>query len=148
ERLPREDVARAVQHLYMSWDDLRAWLGLGMEVGGHTVTHPVLARLSPEHALAEIRASKATLEREAGREVTLFAYPNGKAGDFSDTTARLLAEAGFVAACTTIEELNDRTADPLALRRICVRDEPLPLFALRLAGILPRVQAALRRSRS
>ena len=135
----------AIDRLYMSWDELQSWQRLGMDVGAHTETHPILAKLSPAEMAAEILPSRALLERELGRSITLFAYPNGKARDYSDHTRQLLAANGFAAACTTIEAMNDASTDPFSLRRFIARDEPLPLFALRISRLVDVAhQASLR----
>jgi peptidoglycan/xylan/chitin deacetylase (PgdA/CDA1 family) len=134
-----------VRELYLTWDELRQWTALGHEVGAHTMTHPIMAQVSPAQARAELRGSRAALERQTGRMIDTFAYPNGRAIDFTDQTVRIVAEEGFTAACTTIDGLNDATSDPMALHRFCARDEPLPLFALRLSGHLGAMKRRLAR---
>jgi peptidoglycan/xylan/chitin deacetylase (PgdA/CDA1 family) len=66
------------------------------------VSHPILTKLSLEHARSELAGSKDALEELLDRPVTLFAYPNGKLGDdFAPEHAALAKEIGFVAAFTT-----------------------------------------------
>ncbi|HEY8599262.1 MAG TPA: polysaccharide deacetylase family protein [Thermomicrobiales bacterium] len=134
--LAAEALNYTMRRLYLTWDEVRQWTALGHSVGAHTATHPILSRVPAEGVRDELRTSRAAIERQIGSAVDLFAYPNGRAIDFTDETARIVAEEGFSAACTTIEGLNDATSDPFALHRFCVRDEPLPLFALRLSGHL------------
>lgn len=136
QQVSTDILSATVRHLYLTWDELRQWTALGHEVGAHTVTHPIMAQITAEQARAELRDSRAAIERETGHLIDTFAYPNGRAIDFTAGTTQILAEEGFVAACTTIDGLNDETNDPLALHRFCVRDEALPLFALRLSGHL------------
>jgi peptidoglycan/xylan/chitin deacetylase (PgdA/CDA1 family) len=134
--LAAETIEQTVQQRYLNWDEVRQWTALGHSVGAHTASHPALSRLPAAEVRAELRASRAAIERQIGHTVDLFAYPHGRAIDYNDETARIVAEEGFSAACTTIEGLNDTTSDPFALHRFCVRDEPLPHFALRLSGPL------------
>ena len=134
--LAPELLAELARQRYLSWDEVRQWTALGHTVGAHTATHPILARVCQDGVRDELRQSRAAIERQIGHTVDLFAYPNGRAVDFTDETARIVAEEGFSSACTTIEGLNDATSDPYALHRFCARDEPLPLFALRLSGHL------------
>jgi peptidoglycan/xylan/chitin deacetylase (PgdA/CDA1 family) len=143
QELAPELLASAVRDLYLTWEELRQWTALGHAVGAHTVTHPIMAQVSPDQARAELRDSRAALERQTGRMIDLFAYPNGRAIDFTAETAQIIAEEGFSAACTTIDGLNDATSNPLALHRFCARDEPLPLFALRLTGHLGAMKRRL-----
>ena len=74
----------------------------GMEVGGHTVSHPILAKINNTNALEEISAGKATLEEITGSKISLFAYPNGKPGvDYLPEQVELVKNAGFNAAVST-----------------------------------------------
>jgi len=83
----------------------------GMEIGGHTVNHPILAMLDEEEARAEIVGGKRQLEEIIGAPVTLFAYPSGKPGrDYGPRDVRLVKEAGFVAAVSTIGGVANRAA--------------------------------------
>jgi len=63
------------------------------ELGGHTVSHLSLHRMSHGQAKREIEDGKSWLEDTIGRSVTAFCYPQGK---FSRTTPRLVEEAGFL----------------------------------------------------
>ncbi|MGV7206261.1 polysaccharide deacetylase family protein [Oxalobacteraceae bacterium A2-2] len=74
----------------------------GMEIGGHTLRHPILACLPDAEARAEIVMGKRMLESLLDQEVALFAYPNGKPGQDYDTRhVRMVEAAGFRAAVTT-----------------------------------------------
>lgn len=89
-------------NLMMSSAQVCAMADAGMQIGAHTVSHPILARLSEVEALAEMTRSKGALEDLLGRPVTLFAYPNGKPGeDFLARDAQLAERAGFSAAVST-----------------------------------------------
>ncbi len=134
--LAPDALADTARRRYLTWDEVRRWTALGHSVGAHTATHPILARVPAAGVRDELRRSRAAIERQIGHAVELFAYPGGRQIDFTDETARIVAEEGFAAACTTIEGLNDATSDPFALHRFRARDEPLPLFTLRLSGHL------------
>ncbi len=109
----------------------------GWGIGSHSRRHPILSRLPEEEAVAEVVESKARLEAEMGRPVLTFAYPNGKAADFSAGIKAAIRKAGYRAALTTIFGVNQAHTDPFELRRI--------YFARRILGGLPvRVGAALR----
>lgn len=113
----------------------------GVEFGGHTVTHPILSRVDAETARAEVRQCAGTLEAITGRPVTVFAYPNGAAGDFDETTKRELREAGYDAAFTTIHGLYAPGSDPYEIRRIGVDDRwSYDEFETRASGILTELR--------
>ena len=103
----------------------------GMEIGGHTVNHPILAVLDAQQARAEIIDGKHRLEEITGAPVTLFAYPNGKPGrDYGPRDVELVREAGFTAAVSTLSGVAGRGSDVLQLPRFGPWDRsPLRLGA-------------------
>jgi len=105
-------------HLMMSTQQVRAMRDGGMQVGAHTVTHPILARLEDKAAMQEMRGSRQHLEEILRAPVSLFAYPNGKPGaDYSPRDVTLARECGFDAAFTTSPGAARPTSDPFQLPR-------------------------------
>ncbi|QID18539.1 polysaccharide deacetylase family protein [Nitrogeniibacter mangrovi] len=103
--------------LMMSSDQLRK-LAEVMEIGAHTVTHPILAKLSSEQALSEIRDGKVALERVLGKPVDLFAYPNGRPGkDYLDEHVQMAREIGFFGAVSTTPGVASIESDLFQLPR-------------------------------
>lgn len=110
----------------VTWDDLRAMLGAGMEVGSHTLTHPTPSALPPEALRHELAESKRVLEEGLGRAVDFVASPTGYD---SRHFARLACEAGYKAALQGVIGRNTRSTDLFALRRIVLkRSHSLELF--------------------
>lgn len=70
-----------------------------IEIGAHTVTHPVLANRSRDEQRFELEESRRRLETIIGHPVTTFAYPFGCRVDFNDDTIELAREAGYACAC-------------------------------------------------
>ncbi|MFY7916537.1 MAG: polysaccharide deacetylase family protein, partial [Rubrivivax sp.] len=88
--------------LMMSSAQVRALHSLGMQIGAHTVNHPILAGLPDEQARAEIADSRRALQEITGAPVSLFAYPNGKPGtDYTERSTQIVRELGFEAAVST-----------------------------------------------
>jgi len=88
--------------LMMSSAQLRAMASAGMQIGAHTVNHPILARLDDQEAGTEITNGKRALEALLQQPMTLFAYPNGKPGqDYAARDVELARQAGFTAAVST-----------------------------------------------
>ena len=93
---------RSVPDLMLNQEMLRALVHQGIEIGGHTVTHPILCRLDDDQAGCEILDNKHALEQITGRPVRLFAYPNGKVGaDYDARHVSMVKQAGYEAAFTT-----------------------------------------------
>lgn len=74
----------------------------GMGIGAHTVSHPILAALSDRAARNDIANGKRALEQLIQAPVTLFAYPNGKAGrDYGPAHVEIVKSLGFIGAVAT-----------------------------------------------
>jgi peptidoglycan/xylan/chitin deacetylase (PgdA/CDA1 family) len=87
----------------LTWDQVRKMQATGLiTFGGHTHTHPILARCSLEQQKKEIETCRDRIQEELGVSPTLFAFPNGGAGDHSPETLRLLKDAGFTSAWTMV----------------------------------------------
>ncbi|QOY94676.1 polysaccharide deacetylase family protein [Massilia sp. UMI-21] len=105
----------------------------GIEIGAHTVSHPILTSLDDTDAQAEIRVGKQQLEELLGKPVRLFAYPNGKVQkDFDERHVRMVREAGFAAAFTTAVGVITRDMDCFQLPRSRPWDATPFRFGLRL----------------
>lgn len=87
----------------MTWGQAREMLGSGLiDLGGHTHTHPILARCGVEKQRWELEMCRERMRTELGVVPKLFAFPNGGAGDCTEETLRLLKETGFDAAWTMV----------------------------------------------
>lgn len=91
----------------------------GMQIGAHTVSHPILAKTDLSEARLEIQESKRYLEETLGKKIRLFAYPNGKPNiDYLKEHVALIKELGFDAAVSTaIGSANIKSADLYQLPR-------------------------------
>ena len=89
-------------NLMMTADQIRQLHRAGMEIGDHTVSHPILARTDDETVYAEIVDGKTKLEDIIQAPVRFFAYPNGKPRqDYLAKHVAMLREIGFEAAFAT-----------------------------------------------
>jgi peptidoglycan/xylan/chitin deacetylase (PgdA/CDA1 family) len=122
----------------MSWDEAREMADAGMDFGGHTRSHPILSRLSPDDARREIVDGVDRIREELGSEVLAFAYPNGGRADFGPVDKRVLAELGVALAFSLITgptTLSEIGADPFEVRRIYVgREDDPERLRLKLLG--------------
>ena len=102
----------------MNVGQVREWIAAGHEIGSHTLSHPLLTRLSREQAREEIQASRRKLEDLFGRTIPHFCYPYG---DCDDHIRELVREAGYTTACTTDWGVNPPGAPSFALKRLTAR---------------------------
>ncbi|MGY8662685.1 polysaccharide deacetylase family protein [Bradyrhizobium sp. UFLA05-109] len=104
-----------------------------IELGGHTISHPVLPSLSVDEQRREMAEGKAACDALSGRRVAGFAYPYG---EFDEQSARLARDCGFEWACSTEEKgLGRPVADLFLLPRIQVVDWNGKTFARALREV-------------
>ncbi|MBN7797433.1 polysaccharide deacetylase family protein [Parahaliea mediterranea] len=119
--------------LMLSRAQLQALAAAGVEIGGHTVNHPILATLEADEAEWEIAQGRRDLEALLGSPPGLFAYPNGKRGeDFLDIHADLVRRAGYSAAVTTDWGVSTAASDRYLLPRFTPWDATAQRFLLRM----------------
>jgi peptidoglycan/xylan/chitin deacetylase (PgdA/CDA1 family) len=103
-----------------------------IDIGAHSVCHPVLSKLSPPEQCYEVEQSKLRLEEILGRQVASFAYPYGGRSHYTSDTIAAVRAAGFARACANFPGAVRRDSDNWQLPRFLVRDWPGEEFARRL----------------
>lgn len=104
--------------LMMRRDQVRSLHAAGMELGAHTVTHPILRTLDQAAAERQIADGRDALAEMVGSPVRLFAYPNGRPDqDFDQRDASIVQRLGFDAAVTTAPGVATRRSDRFQLPR-------------------------------
>ncbi|RKE59496.1 glycosyltransferase involved in cell wall biosynthesis [Dietzia kunjamensis] len=107
----------------LSWDDVRRLHRWGVEIGAHTVHHPILANADDATAEAEIVGSRDRIAAELSGRPWHFAYPNGGPTDFDGRDVATVVAAGFSSAVTTIEGINRPDTDRFRLLRFNVHED-------------------------
>ncbi|MFH8392110.1 polysaccharide deacetylase family protein [Streptomyces sp. NPDC018036] len=106
----------------------------GVEIGGHSVTHPQLDTLPRASVREEVAGCKRDIEDTLGHRADAFAYPHG----YSSRTVRaLVREAGWTSAAAIRADsaFSSGTDDPLRFARLMVRaDTGRERFALWTGG--------------
>ncbi|PLY40765.1 carbohydrate esterase family protein [Janthinobacterium sp. ROICE36] len=101
-QIRRQTGATAGQAAMLSTAQLRQLQSAGMGLGAHTASHPILSTLSEREAQLDIANGKRQLEDLIQAPVSLFAYPNGKAGrDYGAPHVAMVHSLGFKAAVAT-----------------------------------------------
>lgn len=133
-----EDIAKLAKvqlpkNLMMTSAEVKAMRQAGMQIGAHTVSHPILAKLTDEQASAEIGDSKRFLEQLLGERIRVFAYPNGKPGeDYSPQSVEVVRSLGFDAAVSTQWGASQMGDDLLQIKRFTPWDKTRLRFGVRL----------------
>lgn len=121
------------RQLMLSESQVKKLVAEGMEVGSHTVNHPILNCETDSDAEFQIRQDKQQLETLIGRPVKFFAYPNGIPGkDFARQHVDIVRGCGFEAAVTTSPGVVHSSDDVWQLPRFTPWDTSPVKFALRM----------------
>ena len=116
----------------------------GFGLGGHTVTHPMLAQVDLATARDEIVQGRTRVAELAGRDVPLFAYPNGKPQrDYVKSSAELVRALGFLGAVTTSRGAAGVGSDPFQIPRFTPWDLRPARFTSQLWSNAVRVAPTL-----
>ena len=105
----------------------------GMEIGGHTHSHPIIAKLDSQSLEDEISTNKRILEEITDTQIKLFAYPNGKPNkDFRVDQIEQIKHQGYVASLTTEAGVAGQSSKLFELPRFTPWDKLVNRFLLRL----------------
>lgn len=119
--------------LMMRASQIRDLYRAGMEIGGHTVNHPILTTLPSREAELEIALGREQLQSMIDAPVDVFAFPNGKPGvDYGPTHVALVRQLGFRGAVSTAPGVGQSGDDLFQLPRFTPWGRTLPVWAARL----------------
>jgi phosphatidylinositol alpha-1,6-mannosyltransferase len=117
----------------------------GFEIGGHTISHPILNECSDEEALREIGGCKEELESIIGGKVNSFAYPNGRpVKDYQARHVAMVKACGYRAAVATSGGAAKRSSDVFQLPRFTPWGQTEERMALQLARNLLATEKHVR----
>ncbi len=120
--------------LMMTDQQVRELHAAGVEIGAHTVSHPILRNLADDVAYRELSESRHYLEKLLDAPVTLFAYPNGRLDeDYNRTHVDQARTLGFRAAVSTHAGTAGPESDPYQLPRFTPWDRTSTRFVARMA---------------
>ena len=118
----------------MNWDEIKECASNGVEIGSHSYSHDSIGTISETDSLKkEVLGSKTAIESKLGKDVDVFALPNGQTGEKADS---LISESDYKFVLYANDELNQMPLTyhqtPIQISRINLVDEPFPQMALRL----------------
>lgn len=142
--LGRSDLTNAIagkhgladkSELMMTRNDILTLRRAGMEIGGHTHSHPILSGISEAAAIADIERGKNELEAILNEPIFSFAYPNGNTSrDLTERDAQIVRRLGFRAAATTDQGVASSTTNSWLIPRFTPWDRTPLRFAARCAS--------------
>jgi peptidoglycan/xylan/chitin deacetylase (PgdA/CDA1 family) len=119
--------------LMMRSEQVRELHLAGMEIGAHTVNHPILTSLQAAEAEREIDGGRQRLQQIIDAPVMVLAYPNGKPGrDYDSSHVAMVRRLGFLAAVSTAPGVARAGDDLFQLPRFTPWDRSLLKWSARL----------------
>jgi peptidoglycan/xylan/chitin deacetylase (PgdA/CDA1 family) len=94
-----------------TWQRLKDMERMGLKIGAHTYSHPLLSRESELVAKQEMLRSKQDLALHIDRPSEVFCYPTGRDQDFGNREIKFAQELGFTGAVSAIPGLVDTLHD-------------------------------------
>lgn len=107
---------------WMDWAMIREMADGGMTIGGHTMRHPVLSRLTRERQREEIEGCAARILAETGRPMEYFAYPVGNRWAFDEDTKACLDAAGVRRAFSYYGGYATQSSPRFDVPRVAIED--------------------------
>lgn len=111
--------------LYLSHNQIRSMIALGMTFGGHTKTHRVLSRLDTNDQRSELLNGIKTIRKLTSQVSVPFCYPYGHPQTYTEETMKILKESGYSSAfATTRSGVDFLAADAYRIPRYDTKDLP------------------------
>jgi peptidoglycan/xylan/chitin deacetylase (PgdA/CDA1 family) len=128
----------------LSWDDLAGMQSRGVELGAHTYSHPLLARIPQDEAIWEMEKSRDDLRKHLGVERPPFCFPAGSQNaDLFNTAQRLGFRSAFQP--DSPHRINNlQTTHPFSLARVGLPEAPAVLLEAEIDGPLHPVRTLCR----
>ncbi len=128
----------ADDHAYVTWNQIEeAERRHDVQIGSHSVSHPMFSRSSPEQVKHEVQQSRSILAKRLRCAPDVFAYPFG---DYGGPAKECVREAVYSCAVTTDEGFNGLNTDLYLLRRMAIANVTLPIFAAQISGLGPMLR--------
>lgn len=129
------------QTLMMQRAQVQSLHTAGMEIGAHTVNHPILTAVADTVAQEELRSGRDALQDLIQAPVTSLAYPNGRPDvDYDHRHVSMARALGFERAVSTSKGVCGPGADLFQLPRFTPWDAALPAWMTRLVMTLRDTQ--------
>lgn len=119
-RYKQKHKIKPLERGFLNVDELREMQDSGLvEIGAHTMTHPILANETSERSWSEIKLSVDTLSMLLNKEVRTFAYPNGLYGlDFTEREMESARCCGLKTAFSVNPGTLNKNISPLSIPRV------------------------------
>ncbi len=113
-------VNRIGEPFYLTWQQIEAMTGNGVDLQSHTMTHTLLGQATTGQLIYELRESKREIEKRLGTPVHFISMPHGSCHkDF----AKVANDYGYRGGCTSEIAYAGAQSSPFALPRLAVNSQ-------------------------
>ena len=102
-------------HALLSWSQIREMSEDGMDIGSHTMTHPMLSHLTEHQIREEFANANQRIFEVVRQPVRGLVYPSG---DYNESCGRIAMECGLRYACTSNPGFVTPASETYFLKRI------------------------------
>lgn len=99
----------------LNWEQAKMMEGNRIDIGSHTVSHPILTNTEGDRLASELERSRVVIQDRMQKENVHFCYPNGNVGKRERDAAEA---AGYASAVTTEIRLCENKDDKFLIPRI------------------------------
>lgn len=130
--------------LFMSWNNIKEIYDAGVEIGSHTVTHPLLGTIESDAILKnELNQSALTIQKHLGKFPLTISYP---VGSYNEKVQQLSKEAGYLLGLAVNQHSYDSAKhNRFAIPRIELYNESMFKTKLRINEVVYKVKSLLKR---
>lgn len=131
------------KNLMLNWDELLQIKNEGVEIGSHSMTHPLLAKLENESDLInEIKGSALIIEKMLGKFPLALSYP---IGSYNETTKRIAKEAGYKMGLAVNQQFYDSSKNDLfEIPRVEIYSQSNLKTKFRILGLTSKINNWLK----
>ena len=80
----------------VTWEQLKEMQSEGLDIGSHTVTHPILSSLNNEEITHELMSSGENIQSKLGKYPSGLCYPNGRLIDINNQVIAQAKKSGYL----------------------------------------------------
>lgn len=100
----------------LSWNQINEFISEGLEIGSHSVSHPILSKVNNNQLVTEIQSSRKSIIENTGVYPKGFCFPNGMPDDFNEKVKIAVRDAGYEYAVAAYPD-PDPMVDKWAINR-------------------------------
>ena len=105
----------------MNWQQVKKLASNDLfEIGGHSLNHDILTRLSVSEMKKNIKQSITLLEKKLNKKIKHYSYPEGQSTDYNDNIKKYLRSLGIKICPTAINGISKLDDDNYEIKRIMV----------------------------